>query len=81
VSQQLAGQEVTLKVDAHSQEWAIYHREQLLKRVTIKDLTRAVVPFAQMVKDLCAAAEHENERHRDRDRRRRAARRSKPRGR
>jgi hypothetical protein len=79
VSRQLAGQEVTLKVDAHAQEWAIFHREQLMKRVAIKDLTRAVVPFEQMVEDLCKAADVTEGRQRERQRQRNA-RKHRPRG-
>jgi hypothetical protein len=76
ISRPLIGKEVTLKVDAAAQEWVIFHRGQVVKRMTIKGLVRTVVPFDEMVKDLCQAAEREQRRLQYRQRQRTTTRRS-----
>jgi transposase len=63
IKQAWRGQPVILVVDAYQQEFAVYQGRHLLKRMPIKGLYHAVLPFDEYLDLICKEAETERSRH------------------
>ena len=52
----MIGQYVDLCVDAHKQVFVVWHRQQVLKQVSIKGLHKTLLPFEQFATLMCQQA-------------------------
>jgi transposase InsO family protein len=67
VKQALAGQYVDVQVDAHRQEWVVWHQHQECKRLAIKGLPHTTLSFDAFV-ELMADQAHSEQRRQERAR-------------
>lgn len=58
----MIGQYVDLCVDAHEQVFVVWHRQQVLKQVSIKGLHKTLLPFEQFATLMCQQALSEQRR-------------------
>ncbi len=58
----MIGQYVDLSVDAHEQVFVVWHRQQVLKQVSIKGLHKTLLPFAKFATLMCQQALSEQRR-------------------
>ncbi len=58
----MIGQYVDLCVDAHEQVFVVWHRQQVLKQVSIKGLHKTFLPFEQFATRMCQQALSEQRR-------------------
>lgn len=66
VGQAYRNQDVTVQLDAAERVFVVWWQEQEIKRLPIKRLIGGVVPFVEMVGQLCQLAEREEARLRER---------------